>query len=89
MLAPPYSLSQTEVGLIFVLYFVGGVSSAAMGDLAGRIGRRRVLWIAMAIMLAGLATTLANHLFLIIAGVGLIVSLLLARVPPPKWMNAA
>ena len=72
LLEPPFSLSQTTVGLIFVLYLLGGVSSAAMGDLAGRLGRRRVLWIAMAIMLAGLAATLANQLFLIIAGVGLI-----------------
>jgi YNFM family putative membrane transporter len=72
LLEPPFSLSQTDVGLIFVLYLLGGVSSAMMGDLASRLGRRRVLWIAMTIMLAGLAATLANNLVLIIAGVGLI-----------------
>jgi MFS transporter, YNFM family, putative membrane transport protein len=72
LLEPPFSLSQTEVGLIFLLYLFGGVSSAAMGDLAGRIGRRRVLWIGMAMMLFGLATTLADRLVFIIAGVGLI-----------------
>jgi len=48
LLEPPFSLSQTEVGLIFLLYLLGGLSSAMMGDLAGRIGRRRVLWSAMA-----------------------------------------
>ncbi|HLJ70473.1 MAG TPA: MFS transporter [Roseiarcus sp.] len=72
LLKPPFSLSQTQVGLIFILYLLGGASSAMMGDLAGRIGRRRVLWIAMAIMLAGLAATLFDDLRLIIAGVGLI-----------------
>jgi len=72
LLEPPFSLSQTAVGLIFLLYLIGGASSAMMGDLAGRIGRRRVLWIAMAIMLAGLAATLADNLPLVIVGVGLI-----------------
>ena len=48
LLEPPFSLSQTEVGLIFLLYLLGGLRSAMMGDLAGRIGRRRVLWSAMA-----------------------------------------
>ena len=72
LLAPPYSLSQTQVGLIFVLYLLGGVSSTMIGDLAGRLGRRRVLWIAMTIMLAGLAATLADNLIVIIGGVGLV-----------------
>jgi MFS transporter, YNFM family, putative membrane transport protein len=72
LLEPPFSLSQTAVGLIFVLYLLGGASSAMMGDLAGRLGRRRVLWIAMTIMLVGLAATLFDNLPLIIAGVGLI-----------------
>ena len=72
LFAPPFSLNQTQVGLIFVLYLLGGVSSAAMGDLATRFGRRRVLWTGMAIMLAGLAATLTGNLIAIVAGVGLI-----------------
>src|SRR5581483_6667469 len=42
--APPYSLSQTVVGAIFAAYLVGVVSSTWMGELASRVGRRKVLW---------------------------------------------
>jgi YNFM family putative membrane transporter len=70
--APPFSLSQTKIGLIFVLYLLGTVSSMAMGDLAGRFGRRRVLWIAIAIQLAGVAATLPDNMVAIVVGVGLI-----------------
>jgi YNFM family putative membrane transporter len=43
LLAPPYRLSQTVVGLIFTVYLIGTFSSAWMGQLAGRIGRARAL----------------------------------------------
>jgi len=39
LLAPPYSLSQTVVGSIFVVYPVGIFASAWIGSLAGRAGR--------------------------------------------------
>ena len=44
--APPFSFSPTTIGLVFSLYLFGAVSSTVMGDLAGRFGRRRMLWIA-------------------------------------------
>lgn len=69
---PPFSLSQTKIGLVFVLYLAGAVSSTVMGDLAGRFGRRRVLWIAIAIQLAGVAATLPDNLAAVVVGVGLI-----------------
>lgn len=69
---PPFSLSQTKIGLVFVLYLLGALSSTAMGDLAGRYGRRRVLWIAIAIQLAGVVVTLPDNLVAVIAGIGLI-----------------
>ncbi len=69
---PPFSLSQTAIGFIFVLYLVGAVSSMVMGDLAGRFGRRSVLWIAIAIEAAGVATTLPDNMVAVIVGVGLI-----------------
>jgi MFS transporter, YNFM family, putative membrane transport protein len=72
LLEPPFSLSQTTIGFIFVLYLAGTISSTLMGDLAGRFGRRRVLWIAVAIILAGVAATLPDNLFSIISGVGLV-----------------
>jgi len=70
--APPFSLSQTTIGFIFVLYLVGAASSMVMGDLAGRFGRRRVLWIAIAIEAAGVATTLPDNIAAVIVGVGMI-----------------
>jgi YNFM family putative membrane transporter len=69
---PPFSLSPTTIGLVFVLYLVGALSSTVMGDLAGRIGRRRVLWIAAAIEFAGVAVTLPDNLATVILGVALI-----------------
>ena len=70
LLAPPFGLSQTIVASIFVLYLVGTVSSVAVGSLAGSIGRRRVLWATILLMLAGLALTLADALPVLIAGMG-------------------
>lgn len=66
---PPYSLSQTAIGAIFAAYLIGTLSSAWIGELAGRLGRRRVLWAMIAIMLAGVALTLSQHLVLILAGI--------------------
>ena len=69
LLAPPFNLSQAVVGLIFGIYLIGTFSSAWMGDLAGRLGRRKVLWTAFALMLAGVALTLAGSLWLILLGI--------------------
>jgi YNFM family putative membrane transporter len=69
LLAPPYNLSQAVVGLIFGIYLIGTFSSAWMGHLAGKLGRRKVLWTALALMLAGAALTLAASLWLIMLGV--------------------
>ncbi|MGO4526707.1 MFS transporter [Microvirga sp. 2MCAF35] len=65
----PYSLSQSAIGAIFSAYLIGTLSSAWIGELAGRLGRRRVLWAMIAIMLAGVALTLFHHLVLILAGI--------------------
>jgi len=69
LIAQPYALSQTAIGAIFVAYLVGTASSAWIGALSGRLGRQRVLWVMIAIMLAGLALTLLTPLALILAGV--------------------
>ncbi len=37
--APPYSLSQAMVGLVFLVYLLGSFSSAWIGGLASRLGR--------------------------------------------------
>ncbi|HEY8328036.1 MAG TPA: MFS transporter [Rhodanobacter sp.] len=69
LLAPPYNLSQAVVGLIFAIYLVGTFSSAWMGHLAGRLGRRKVLWTAFALMLVGVALTMTAPLLLVMLGI--------------------
>src|SRR5690606_10568908 len=55
--APPYGLSHTAISLIFLVYLLGTGSSAWIGALAGRLGRRKVLWLMIAVMAAGVALT--------------------------------
>lgn len=69
LVRPPYNLSRTLVGFIFVVYLVGTFSSVWMGRLADRVGRRKVLWLAVSIMLAGAWITLVTPLALKILGV--------------------
>ena len=71
LLAAPYGLSQSIVGALSMLYLIGTFSSVWAGRLADRIGRRHVLWLVMAIMLAGLLLTLSSHLFVIVGGMAL------------------
>ncbi len=72
LMAPPYGLSQTAVGLIFSVYLVGTVSSTWVGHLAGRLGRRKVLWAMYALMLTGVAMTTLRPLWIVIAGIAVI-----------------
>jgi YNFM family putative membrane transporter len=69
LLGAPYHLSQAVIGLIFSVYLIGSFSSAWMGALAGRLGRRKVLWTVFALMLAGVLLTLAQPLWLIVLGI--------------------
>ena len=69
LMAPPYNLSATIVGWIFVIYLVGTFSSAWFGSLADRFGRQKMLIIAIAVMLAGALITLQSLLLLKIVGI--------------------
>jgi YNFM family putative membrane transporter len=72
LLSAPYSLSQTAVGAIFLFYIVGSFSSTWFGHLAGRLGRRRIFWIPILILLGGVALTTASPLVCIIIGIGVV-----------------
>nr|WP_235837724.1 MFS transporter [Chitinasiproducens palmae] len=67
--APPYSLSQTAIGAIFVVYLLGSGASTAFGRLADRFGRRPVLLAGASVMAAGVLLTLSAPLALIILGI--------------------
>ena len=69
---PPFSLSQTAIGFVFVIYLLGAVASAVAGDLAGRFGRRRVIVPAVALMPFGVLATLSGSLSIVIVGVALV-----------------
>jgi YNFM family putative membrane transporter len=69
---PPYSLSPSAVGLVFLLYIIGSFSSAWFGGLAGRLGHAKVFWMPIAGLAAGIALTAARPLPLIIGGIAII-----------------
>ncbi|MHC8303835.1 MFS transporter [Pseudomonas sp. PB3P13] len=68
LLAAPYNMDQAYVGLLSVVYLSGIYSSAKIGALVDRLGRRKVLWATIAVMLVGLGLTLFTPLPLVIMG---------------------
>ena len=72
LLAPPYRLSQTVVGLIFSVYLVGTFSSAWMGQQAIRHGRGRVLSISYALIIAGIVLLVMPWLWTMAIGIALV-----------------
>ncbi|MEB0090603.1 MFS transporter [Pseudomonas sp. CCI1.2] len=69
LLADPYHLSQSLVGLFSLVYLSGIYSSAKIGALADKLGRRKVLWSVIVLMLVGIAVTMFNPLSMVIIGV--------------------
>nr|WP_277998400.1 MFS transporter [Sphingomonas liriopis] len=72
LLAPPYGLSQAAVGLVFLLYVLGSASSALFGSFAGRVGRRRIFWLPVVLLIGGILATGAAPLWLVIAGIAFV-----------------
>ncbi|HEX3867310.1 MAG TPA: MFS transporter [Gemmatimonadaceae bacterium] len=72
LMAPPYSLRESTVGLIFLTYIGGVFASAWIGSLADRVGRGRMLALMFVLMLAGVALTLCAPLALVVAGIAVV-----------------
>lgn len=68
LLAAPYGLSQAIVGMIFVVYLAGAVSSAVAGRLVDLLSRRRMLWGTALVTLAGVALMLPDSLAVVVIG---------------------
>ena len=66
--APPYNLSSSALGAIFVVYLVGSVLTPWIGWAVTRFGRRHFMVWVIALWVAGIALTLAPSLPLIILG---------------------
>ncbi|MGR3207571.1 MFS transporter [Bacillus glycinifermentans] len=69
LMGPPYRLSQTIIGLIFIVYLAGTLSSVYMGKKADSYGTSFMIKIAIAIMASGALITLFTWLPLKIAGI--------------------
>ncbi|MED1205274.1 MFS transporter [Heyndrickxia acidicola] len=71
LIKPPYSLSQTLVGFIFIVYLVGTFSSTWMGMLADQHGKRKILQLSLVILLVGVCITLNTNIWLKIIGIAI------------------
>jgi YNFM family putative membrane transporter len=72
LLGRDFGLSHTQVGLIFLAYAFGSVSSTVMGNLVNTYGRRRILCAALGIMATGLVLTVCASLWVVITGIVLL-----------------
>ena len=71
LLAPPYSLSQTQVSWIFLVYLLGSCSSALVGRLVHLFGRSTMLQLSLSTMIIGTLVTIAANVAGIVAGAAL------------------
>ena len=68
LIAPPYELSQTVIGSLFVSYLFGGIAAAILGALADKLGKGNTLSLCIIIFLVGVIVTLSPILWLKILG---------------------
>jgi MFS transporter, YNFM family, putative membrane transport protein len=71
LMKPPYNLSQTLVGFLFIIYLTGTFSSAWMGKLADKNRRARVILSGILLMIAGALFTLFTPLVIKVLGLAL------------------
>lgn len=64
----PFDLPTSAVGLIFIAYLAGTVSSTLAGRLVARVGRTRLLCSCIVIALLGMMVTLSDWLPLVVVG---------------------
>ncbi|WP_374454034.1 MFS transporter [Nocardioides sp.] len=68
----PYGLTVGTISLVFLVYALGSVSSAASGRIADRIGRRATIPAGCALALAGAWLTLSASLPVIVLGMAVL-----------------
>jgi MFS transporter, YNFM family, putative membrane transport protein len=86
--APPYGLSQTQAGLIFLVYMFGMAGSSLAGAMADRLGRAPVLIGGLGVFALGLGLTLLQPLVAVIAGVALVtVGFFVAHAVASGWVG--
>ncbi|EST12935.1 MFS transporter [Sporolactobacillus laevolacticus DSM 442] len=71
LMEPPYNLSQTLVGFVFIIFLVGTFSSTWMGRLSDRTSRSGVIGLSIILMTCGLLITMSPFLILKIFGLAM------------------
>lgn len=71
LIEPPYSLSPSIIGWLFIVYIVGTFSSTWMGKLSDKIGVYKTLLISMIIMFLGALVTVIKPLIVIVIGLAI------------------
>jgi MFS transporter, YNFM family, putative membrane transport protein len=64
----PFHLAPSVVSLMFLAYLAGTWASSRAGAEAARFGRKRVLLVAVSIMMAGVAMTLSDNVIVVLIG---------------------
>jgi len=64
----PFHLAPSAVSLMFLAYVAGTWASSRAGAEAARFGRKRVLLVAVSIMMAGVAMTLSDNVIAVLIG---------------------
>lgn len=75
---PPFNLSDTLIGFLFVCQLAGSWSSYFFGKLTERFSRTRLITVAVVMLLAGSLLTLSGHIVMVIIGLILYASGFLA-----------
>jgi len=68
---PPYSLSTSALGMVFLVYALGIVITPLSGRLIDRLGHRAGIAVAVALIITGAVLCLAEPLVLVIAGLAI------------------
>jgi predicted MFS family arabinose efflux permease len=68
LMQAPFYLSPFVVSLVFLAYLAGTWTSSRAGAEASRFGRKPVLLVSIAVMIAGVAITLSDNVFAVLAG---------------------
>jgi MFS transporter, YNFM family, putative membrane transport protein len=69
--APPYDLSPTLLGVIFVTYLSGTAATPLTGRFVSRFGRRSFVLFVIAVWVLGIALTMLGPLWVILVGLSI------------------
>lgn len=89
LLASPFTLSQSAIGLIFSAYLLGMGSSSRVGQLVGHWGRGPVLITAILVMASGVALTLPDAIAPVVGGIAILTfGFFAAHTVASGWVGA-